>query len=231
MLLTRLIPPGDPLSPEAAAEDLRLRGRAPAERPYVVCNMAATVDGHTTVEGRSRGLSSDADRAWFHALRGQVDAILAGTRTIGTEGYRRLIRDPDARAARERRGLAPDPLSVVLSRSGNLPDIPLLSDSAQPRIVLTGDDAEPVAALRRVRAEHGVEVLLCEGGGTLNGSLLRAGLIDELLLTRPPLLATGGDLVPIVAAHEAHPLDLELLQLLEREGELFHRYAVKGVHA
>lgn len=228
MQLARLIPPGEPLSPEAAAEELRLRERAPADRPYVVLNMAATVDGHAAIDGRSGGLSSDADRAWFHALRGQVDAILAGTRTLGIEGYRRLIRDSAARAARVARGLAGDPLSVVLSRSGDLPDTPLLSEPEQPRVVLTGTDADPVSAFAQLRTEHGIEVLLCEGGGTLNGSLLRAGLVDELLLTRPPLLAGGGPLTSIVAGAVAHPLDLELVRLLECDGELFLRYVVKG---
>lgn len=229
MQLARLMPPGDPLSPEAAADELRLHERAPADRPYVVLNMVGTVDGHTAIDGVSAPMSSDVDRAFFHALRGRIDAVLAGTRTLRQEGYRRLIRDPDARAAREARGLQADPLAVILSRSGDVPtedESPLLAEPEQPRVIYTGADADPAVALRRLRTEHDVRVLLCEGGSTLNGGLLRAGLVDELLLTRAPVLAGGGELLPIIGGDEPHPVRLGLERVLEADGSLFLRYSV-----
>jgi riboflavin biosynthesis pyrimidine reductase len=152
--------------------------------------------------------------------------VLAGTGTLRAERYRRLIRQPERREERRARGLQPDPLAVVLSRSGDLPDIELLTDPEQPRAVFTGDDADPASALRRVRREHDVRSLLCEGGPTLLGSLLAGGLVDELFLALSPVVA-GGDGPTAVAGPPLHPpVTLELLHLLEHDGMLFTRYRI-----
>ena len=132
MEIRRLFPDAGTLEAARALDDLRLGDAAPDDRPYVVANMVASADGRATLDGASAGLSGPADRALFHALRGQVDAVLAGTGTLRAERYRRLIRQPERREERRARGLAPDPLAVVLSRSGDLPDIELLSDPEQP---------------------------------------------------------------------------------------------------
>lgn len=230
MQLERIHPDGEALEATEAMEGLALGDLAPADRPYVVLNMVATADGHATLDGRSAPLSSAADRLVFHALRGQVDAVLAGTRTLRAERYGRLVRDPERRAARERRGLAADPLAVLLSRSGDLPDdLPLLQDPDQESVVLSGAPAEPRAALRRLRSEHGVRSLLCEGGPALNGALLRAGLVDELFLTVAPRLAGGAAPLTIVAGETAvDPIELELVWVLCHEGSLFLRYRIGG---
>jgi riboflavin biosynthesis pyrimidine reductase len=226
MEIRRLTPDAGTLQAERALDDLLLGDAAPDDRPYVVANMVATVDGRATVDGASAGLSGPADRALFHALRGQVDAVLAGTGTLRTERYRRLILQPQRREERRARGLQPDPLAVVLSRSGDLPDIELLTDPEQPRAVFTGDDADPASALRRVRQEHGVRSLLCEGGPTLLGSLFAAGLVDELFLVLSPVVV-GGDWPRTVVGPAFHPpVTLELVHLLEHDDMLFTRYRI-----
>jgi riboflavin biosynthesis pyrimidine reductase len=225
MQLRRLHPGPGAVEAAHALDELDLAAGAPADRPRVVLNMVASVDGRAALHGRSAPLSGPADRELFHALRGRVDAVLAGTATLRAERYGRLVRDPARRAARAARGLAPDPLAVVLSRSGDVPeDVPLLTDPAQPAVVLRGAQAEPRRALRALRAEHGVRSLLCEGGGRLNGGLLDAGVVDELFLTLSPLLA-GGDAAPIVEGGPTRAL--ELLHVLEHGGALFLRYRVK----
>jgi riboflavin biosynthesis pyrimidine reductase len=226
MEIRRLIPDVRTLEAERAVDDLLLREAAPPDRPYVVANMVASADGRASADGASAPLSSPADRVLFHALRGQVDAVLAGTGTLRAERYRRLIRQPERREERRARGLQPDPLALVLSRSGDLPDIELLTDPEQPRAVFTGDDADPASALRRVRREHDVRSLLCEGGPTLLGSLLAGGLVDELFLALSPVVA-GGDGPTAVAGPPLHPpVTLELLHLLEHDGMLFTRYRI-----
>jgi riboflavin biosynthesis pyrimidine reductase len=81
--------------------------------------------------------------------------------------------------------------------------------------------------LRRVRAEHGVRSLVCEGGPNLNATLLPAGLIDELHLVYAPKLAGGEDPLTILSGPELDPpIELELLTLHEAGGYLFSRYAV-----
>jgi riboflavin biosynthesis pyrimidine reductase len=117
----------------------------------------------------------------------------------------------------------------VLSRAGDFPtDIPLWSDPEARLALYEGDDAVfPGRALRRLRAEHGVRSVLCEGGPTLNAALLRDDVVDELFLSVSPQLVADGDLLGITArAGLEHPVPLELVWVLEEAGMLFLRYRV-----
>lgn len=76
--------------------------------------------------------------------------------------------------------------------------------------------------LRGLR-EEGVRAVICEGGPTLHGSLQAAGLVDELFLTIAPKLI-GGGAPHILEGALAEVAPLELVWLLEHEGELFARY-------
>ncbi|MBJ7521812.1 MAG: dihydrofolate reductase family protein [Solirubrobacteraceae bacterium] len=227
--LRRLLPePGATVAAEEAYADAGWAQRAPDDRPYVVLNMVLSADGHAARDGVSGGLSVDrADRTVFLALREQVDAVLAGTGTIAAEGYRRLIPQPERRAKRAAAGLAPDPLACILSRSGDLPDAPLLTDPEQPRAIYTGDDADPRAALADLRTRHGIRTLLCEGGPGLNRALLAAGVVDELLLTLSPLLV-GGPGAPAVAGEPLPDANrLDILSMFDHLGTLFLRYRIR----
>ena len=160
--------------------------------------MVATVDGRASFSGRTKELSSAADRELFHALREQVDAVMAGTATIGIERYGPLVRDEARRERRVRRGLSPVPLAVTASRSLQLPvEAPLFSDPDSRIVVLAGAVGEPpeaaaeviiervpgpdgrtldfLAGVERLRERHGVRTLLLEGGPTLLGAMLEAG--------------------------------------------------------
>ncbi len=227
MQLRRLHPEPGPVDPAALFDEVDLAALAPADRPYVVVNMVSSVDGRATVDGRSGPLGGPADKAVFFELRASVDAVLAGTGTLRAEGYRRLVRKPERQEQRARRGLEREPVALVLSRSGDVPDVPLLTDPEARPVVLTGEDAEPRRALARVRAEHGVRSLLCEGGPSLNAALLAAGLVDELFLTVSPLLAATADPLTIVGGAGLDALvPLELVWALEGDGMLLLRYAV-----
>src|SRR6478672_13093587 len=93
--------------------------------PHTLVNFVATVDGRTSFLGRSGPIGDEGDRQMFHGLRERVDAVMAGTATMRTERYGRIARDPDRRRRRTERGLAPEPLAVIVTRSGDVPfDIP-----------------------------------------------------------------------------------------------------------
>ena len=243
--MRRLHPDGAAITVEQAVDELALGENAPADRPYVVANMVATADGHATIGGRSGPLGGEADRALFHALRGRVEAVMAGTGTLRAERYGRLVRDSAAREARAARGLAPDPIAFVVTRSGRLPlDIPLFQDPGSTVAVYSasaveaGDCPATVhvtrlaessmgAAVRALSADHGVRSLLCEGGPTVLGALVREGLVDELFLTVAPLLAAGEPALPTVTGQAfPHPARLRLRWVLESEDELMLRYQV-----
>ena len=247
MRLRRLLPEPGELETEELAGILRLGDRARDERPYVVANMVSSADGRATVAGRSGPLAGEADRQLFHALRASVDAVLAGTGTIAVERYGRLVRDEARRERRAAAGLAPDPLAVIVTRSGDVPwDAPLFAAPEQRVIVFTGKAVEPptdaaaqvevvpvaggeataTAALAELRARHGVRSVLCEGGPLLLGALLADEALDELFLTIAPLLAGAGERTVVDGSDLAKAAALELTWLLECEGALFARYGV-----
>jgi riboflavin-specific deaminase-like protein len=219
---------------------------APAHRPHTIVNFVASADGRAAFRGRSAPLSDPGDRSMFHGLRERVDGVFAGTGTMRAERYGRLVRDPDRRARRAARGLAPDPVACVITRSGEIPtEIPLFADadsrvlvfSSQPvaldsvsarveTVVLDPGEVTMTTMVRVLRRDHDVRALLCEGGPTVFGALLREGLVDELFLTVAPRLNGGGSDPPLsVGPDLPEPIALELRWALEREGTLFLRYA------
>ncbi len=249
MVLRRLLPEPGTVTAIEALEGLALAEKAPGHRPYVVLNMVTTADGAATVAHRTAPISNPADRQLFHELRAHVDAVLVGAGTVRAERYGRLVRDPQRRARRVARGLAPDPLAVVVSGRLTLtPDLPLLADPHSRVVVLTastaeltqcaaqvsylraapGEELDLATMLARLRAEHGVRSVLCEGGPTLNASLLPAGLVDELFLAIAPALAgSAGSLSIVDRAPLAEPVGLDLIWLLESQSQLFARYALR----
>jgi riboflavin-specific deaminase-like protein len=240
--LRRLYPRPGTSNPEDLISGLDLGSRAPVDRPYLILNMVASLDGKAAVEGRTRNLGGEADRRIFHNLRTQADAILVGAGTARMERYGRAMKSEELRARREDEGLDPDPLMVIVSGRLNLPaDLPVLQDpesrvliataaaheieGAQARVeyLRTGDDLPLLLA--HLREERGVRSVLCEGGPTLNSHLLAAGAVDELFLCVSPKLVGGADALTIVAGKPLlEPAGAELLWLLEGEGDLFSRW-------
>lgn len=251
MQFNRLLPDPGPVELTDLLHGLDLAARAPAERPYVISNFAATLDGRIAIDGRSGGIGDDGDHAVFRHLRTQADALLVGTGTIGHEQYGRPIRAADLREVRSRLGLDPAPPLVTITRSGRLPlEIPLFQDPEARVIVYTraalappavparvqvhrvaesGEAPLNTAVLRHLREQHGIRSLLCEGGPLLLSSLLHERLVDELFLTTAPLLAGGGPEFPMTSgAALSPPQPLELVWALERGGSLYTRHRVRA---
>lgn len=242
----RRFPKPGHVTADEALDELNAVGAAGPERPYTVVNFVLSADGRAALGGRSAPLSDPGDRAVFHGLRERADAVFAGTGTMRTERYGRLVRDPARRERRVRRGLTPDPIACIMTRSGNVPaEIPLFADPSSHVVVfcprapeLTGVAArvdcvvlEPgeltlTTMMRCLRTAYDVHTLLCEGGPTVFSGLLHEGLVDELCLTVSPWLAGGGS-DPTLTNGPAlpQPVGLKLRSVLEREGTLFLRYA------
>jgi riboflavin biosynthesis pyrimidine reductase len=225
---------------------LSLGDRATADRPYTVANMIESVDGRGSFDGRSSALGDDGDKQVFRALRSVCDVVLAGTGTLATEHYGRLVRDADVQAARERRGLAAQPLLCTVTRGGHIPPgIPLLADPDARMVIYSGaavdlgDTAASVqvitvdpsqlsvaSALHDLRVRLQARVVLCEGGPTVLGQLIGYHAIDELFLTFAGKLAGGAGPAIVSGLSLPDPLALSLLWLLEQDGSLFLRYGL-----
>ena len=242
--LLRLLPDPGPTTLGEQLAGFDPGAAAGADRPYLFTNFALTVDGHATIDGRSGAIGSETDTAILVALRTYPDAVMIGAGTLRAEGYGRVVSDPAKRELRERRGLSPDPLMVLVSNRLELPwEAPLFTDGGGEVLVFTASDREPpetatpveivrhdnrvnlVSGLRQLRGERGIRSVLCEGGPTLHAELMAAELVDELFVTRAPRIA-GGTGPGLFTGLEAHTRDLELVSLCEAAGELYARYRV-----
>ena len=229
---------------------------APADRPYVIVNMVASVDGKTVIEGSERGLGSAADRRLLRELRVHADIVLTGAGTLRASGHSPRLNDDALEALRVTRGKPRLPIAATLSRSGDLPldnrffsgsdfeGVLYLSDGAPAdraaalaaagrpvQRVPAGDEAPSMLA--HMREALGCRLLLLEGGPTLNGEFFRRGLVDELFLTVGPLVV-GGDGASSAVETPGHPATHEgarRLTLLSAHqnaetSELYLRYRV-----
>jgi riboflavin biosynthesis pyrimidine reductase len=232
--------------------DLLARAAAVSSaRPYVALNMVSSVDGAIALDGLSGGLSGSADKEVFFYLRSLTDVILVGASTAREENYGPPRLSAQLVAERDTRRQQPLPRIAVVTRSmkmdwsGRLfapsPDAPrpyvICPASAPPDrkaaagavadLVTAGESGVDLAAALARLAADGARTVLCEGGPTLNGQLLSAGLVDELCLTVSPALV-GGLGRRISGWSEPRPgLPLELLTVAESSGVLLLRYAVK----
>jgi diaminohydroxyphosphoribosylaminopyrimidine deaminase / 5-amino-6-(5-phosphoribosylamino)uracil reductase len=166
-------------SAEARRQNEAWRTWVSLRRPFVIYKAAMTLDGRLAVP-RQRWVSGEASRRLVHELRAASDAVAAGMGTVRLENPRLDARDVDARRQPRRLAFGHGPLpegSELELRSGRL-------------------DEE----LRSLAAD-GVQSLLLEGGPTLAGAFVRAGLVDKLLLFVAPVLAGAGP--PLVAGIEA----------------------------
>jgi riboflavin biosynthesis pyrimidine reductase len=241
--MRRLTPDPGETTLDAQLDQLDFPAAASGDRPYLVTNFALTLDGRATLDGRSGPIGSETDTALLVGLRLTCDALMIGAGTMRVEGYGRPVADPAKRERRERRGLAPDPLMILVG-SLDLPwDAPLFTVGEGQVLILTHDDRDPpdtatpveveryegrvdlVAAMKRLRSERGVRAVLSEGGPHLHAGLIEAGLVDELFVTHAPKLA-GGEGPGLVAGLPERERPLSVEWLLEEDGELFGRYRI-----
>ncbi len=155
-------------------------------------------------------------------LRATADAVMCGARTVETTGTILGTGGEKFRKRRLKNGLAEFPLRIIVSGSGSIdPNAKIFKKRFSPIIILTtariskanlkklravADEVKICGktginfrvALRWLRKKWNVERLLCEGGGELNGALIRAGLVDELHLTICPKIF-GGHVAPTIA--------------------------------
>jgi riboflavin-specific deaminase-like protein len=181
-------------------------------RPTITIKIAQTLDGRiATRTGQSQWITCEPARALAHELRAGHDAVLVGIGTVLHDNPRLTVRLVDG----------PDPLRVVADTTLRIPlDRYLLTEHPERTICVAAEDApaERVEAVRRLGARVifgrrdgdrldlpdmlkrlyglGIHSLMVEGGAGITTSLLRAGLVDRLVVCiAPKVLGSGLDAV------------------------------------
>ena len=191
------------LEGEARELNLGFVARMTRGRPWVRVKLAASLDGKTALDnGVSQWITSEAARHDGHRWRARACAILCGMGTV-------LADDPQLSV----RGIETvrQPLKVVVDSRLELPLSARLLEDGRTLVVTASEDNARAASLRGRGAElvrlavadggkvdlpallsdlaaRGVNEVHVEGGPRLNGALLAAGLVDELLLYLAPSL-------------------------------------------
>jgi riboflavin-specific deaminase-like protein len=249
--LLRLFPePATRLSVEDVYADLDLPP-GEASRPYTVINAVGTLDGRGAVGGKSTPIGSEVDHRLMRNIRANVDAVLVGAGTLRSENLTLTVGNSLTKRRRER-GLKEQPLSIILTRGGEIPtggrifreneghivvfagpqtdqqNLVGLSKFATVRSDTGSGMSEPEKILETLADEFGVRRLLVEGGPSVNRSFLEAQLVDELFLTLAPKLV-GGDPRSLV---EGEPLPQDAVSpslgsIYLSDSELYLRYLLK----
>lgn len=224
----------------------RAYGDEPAD--FLRINFVASADGASSLDGRAAGLGSPTDQQVLRLLRDRSDGIMVGAGTAQAEGYRALRDDPvraDLRTARGQSRVPPlilvsqrltvDPRDPIIARAVARTVIVTCAGSDRARrealaevtpVIVSGQDTVDLVGARAALAERGLRRLVCEGGPTLFGTALGAGIVDELCLTVSPVLTGPGAGRIVDSSLHIDPVRLRLRHLLEEDGYLFLRYAV-----
>ena len=184
--------------------------------PFVILKCAATLDGRiATRTGDSRWVTGPAARRFVHRMRHAVDGIMVGVETVR--------KDDPSLTTRLEGETGSDPVRIILDTHLSIPSTAKLLHQASdaPTWVICGPEADAdrrailedtgtrvipaaianrridLAALMKQLGELEMTSLLVEGGGTVVGSALAAGIVDKLCLFFAPKLLGGDDGIPM----------------------------------
>ena len=182
-------------------------------RPYVILNAAMTLDGKIATQTGSSNISGEEDLKRVHEIRKQCDGIMVGIGTVLADDPRLTVHKIDANPE-------DNPVRVVVDSKCRTPiDARITNDDAKTIIACanefkddfiksekyevfkkrgvkffwSGDERVDLTSLMSYLHEEGIEKLMLEGGSTLNFSMIKAGLIDEISICVAPMVVGGAN--------------------------------------
>ncbi|MEM2212015.1 MAG: 2,5-diamino-6-(ribosylamino)-4(3H)-pyrimidinone 5'-phosphate reductase [Candidatus Nezhaarchaeales archaeon] len=200
------------------------------DRPYVILSAAMTLDGKIATKTRDSKISCIEDLKRVHKLRASVDAIMVGIGTVLIDDPKLLVKYYEGR----------NPIRVVVDSKARIPLNAKVITEGGARTVVAVTDLAPISKveeLKRVGVEvvvagsgeevdlkllmrklraMGVRTLMLEGGATLNWSMVKEGLIDEVRVAIAPVIVGGRDALSLVEGEGFNYVDEGLKLKLER---------------
>jgi diaminohydroxyphosphoribosylaminopyrimidine deaminase/5-amino-6-(5-phosphoribosylamino)uracil reductase len=187
------------------------------KRPWVTLKLAQSLDGRIAdFQGQSKWISGTGSRLLVQALRRRVDAIMVGAGTV--------LKDNPSLLPRPARGRSP--FRIIVDAAGKVPvRSRVFTDEGASRTILAttkrclgrvqaavvaqggqvlvlpgaGRGVSLPALMRSLKA-LGVLHVLCEGGGELAASLIKAGLVDEIVMFTAPVVIGGNGVAAVGGA-------------------------------
>ena len=174
-------------------------------KPYVILNAAMTLDGKIATKTGSSEISGKEDLIRVHKLRKEMDAIMVGINTLLADDPRLTVHKIDANPE-------DNPVRIVVDSKARTPlNFRILNKDA-PTIIATSENADPekvkslekkvtvlkcgkdrvdLESLMKELSRMGIGTLMLEGGSTLNYSMLKNGLVNEVRVCVAPMIAGG----------------------------------------
>lgn len=220
----------------------------PAEdRPHVILNAAMTLDGKIATAAKNSTISCQDDLMRMHKLRANVDAVMIGIGTALTDNPQLTAhgegRNP-VRVLIDSKARIPSDAHVLMEKTGRGTIIAVTEKapkesierlrSAGAEVTIAGSDnqVEPRLLMKELR-KKGICTLMLEGGGTLNWSMLKEGLVDEVCVAIAPTIVGGRNAATLVEGEGFSRIEEGIklkLKLIERCGEdLVLTYEVLGL--
>lgn len=182
-------------------------------RPYVILNAAMTLDGKIATRTGSSNISGKEDLERVHELRKECDAIMVGIGTVLADDPRLTVHKIDAKPE-------DNPVRVVVDSKCRTPIAARITNKDARTIIaganeykydfmvtdryetfkkrgvdffFSGDKRVDLSLLMSYLHEECIEKLMLEGGATLNFSMIKAGLIDEIRICVAPMVVGGAN--------------------------------------
>ena len=171
-------------------------------RPWVRMKIAATLDGRTALSnGASQWITGEASRRDGHHFRARACAVLTGIGTVKDDDPQlnvryvdtprqplRVLVDSRLEVPEDARILAGGPVLVAAARGDEVKIEALRARGVEVLVLPNPHGKVDLPELLRELGRRGVNEVHVEAGTRLNGSLLREGCVDELLVYLAPSL-------------------------------------------
>ena len=170
------------LSKEAAYANRAWLTKIAKKRPYFIWKVATTLDSKIAAsDGSSKWISNEVSRSDVQRLRRESDAILVGTNTV-------VVDNPHLIPRGDFNGYTHNPIRVICGEQEIPKDSKVFDDAARTVMVNSKDLNQLVTKLNELELNQ----VFVEAGPTLASAMIKASLIDEVIIYQAPTLLGSG---------------------------------------